>query len=561
MRTGTTPCKVGQDETESLMEEEESPVSPARYLSSCLPTCATLNVSSPAKDRLQTGIPLSAPPTITSLATFDLGQLDFKSPGVSFDFIRTPTLDFANPTFGGELRSPDFRSLGLRSGSFGGVLPRSPGGLDLKSPGPRSYASAAYDDLAVTSLMELSSPTPGLKYPPRLDRAGAGPSLPEAGSWRVSTEGAVEAASSYPPATAAEAALYSSSAGKCLERIAASNERAAKKKKKKKSSKVKCPRVTPKVARRPLPRGIAVSPRVAASPACWPAVVAAPPEPSEEDMEASVSEVASKFDLIKARSSARTAGPKRSAAVAAAVAVASAYDDEDAGSEDGDWQPAAVAAKKPRRSRETTPRPPRRSSAAGGRSGATPKKSQPGRSPSSAAPKRRNNGGGNAPSLTGHEESFVLHRPQDDDDINELHAIVRRDIWEGFVVECTECDPVARQAGRLSRYEGTVGFRCRFCKDVAASDRAEKSAVYPRELERIYHANIRFQRDHIPKCRHIPPDLKRRYTALKSNMNSMSRGRKKYWVTSALALGLRDGEGGIVLSQEPTEGAPSGGAK
>ena len=74
-------------------------------------------------------------------------------------------------------------------------------------------------------------------------------------------------------------------------------------------------------------------------------------------------------------------------------------------------------------------------------------------------------------------------------------------IWEGFVVDTSKDvldeDASARCTGRLARYDGTVGLRCRFCKRVPRAQRAEKDAVYPRSLERIYLANIRFQRDHI----------------------------------------------------------------
>jgi hypothetical protein len=103
--------------------------------------------------------------------------------------------------------------------------------------------------------------------------------------------------------------------------------------------------------------------------------------------------------------------------------------------------------------------------------------------------------------------AILLYDNEDDHHINAIHNIVRRDIWEGFVVDASDttltvCDDSdgksdARRCGRLARYDGTVGFRCRFCKNEPPSQRADRSAVYPRSLERIYHANIRFQRDHI----------------------------------------------------------------
>ena len=106
--------------------------------------------------------------------------------------------------------------------------------------------------------------------------------------------------------------------------------------------------------------------------------------------------------------------------------------------------------------------------------------------------------------------TFILHTNSDEEHVNAVHRIVRRDIWEGFVVgtnntiTTTTLDSKSsgvvddnRSNSRLERYSGTIGFRCRFCKFAPPSDRAEKSAVYPRSLERIYLSNIRFQRDHI----------------------------------------------------------------
>ncbi len=105
------------------------------------------------------------------------------------------------------------------------------------------------------------------------------------------------------------------------------------------------------------------------------------------------------------------------------------------------------------------------------------------------------------------ETSFVLHDASDEEHINAIHNIVRRDVWEGFVVGTTSTtassargkgdDTGSRSTSRLERYAGTIGFRCRFCKVAPPGERAEKSAVYPRSLERIYLSNIRFQRDHI----------------------------------------------------------------
>ena len=97
------------------------------------------------------------------------------------------------------------------------------------------------------------------------------------------------------------------------------------------------------------------------------------------------------------------------------------------------------------------------------------------------------------------DKSFSLHREGDEEHINQVHILVRRDIWEGFVVgkDCTGSKDESRSESRLERYNNTVGFRCKWCKHANPGERADKAAVYPRRLDRIYLSNIRFQRDHI----------------------------------------------------------------
>ena len=102
------------------------------------------------------------------------------------------------------------------------------------------------------------------------------------------------------------------------------------------------------------------------------------------------------------------------------------------------------------------------------------------------------------------DKPFVLYDKEDDNHINASHNVLRRDIWEGFDVGKSD-DAIAtvdgsldaRRSARLVRYEGTVSFRCRFCKHAPVGRRADRHPVYPRSLERIYLANIRFQREHV----------------------------------------------------------------
>ena len=109
------------------------------------------------------------------------------------------------------------------------------------------------------------------------------------------------------------------------------------------------------------------------------------------------------------------------------------------------------------------------------------------------------------------DSSFSLHRDGDEEYFNQVYTLIRRDIWEGFVVGKSQTDkPLAKQDGstklspyyerceaRLLRYTNTIGFRCKWCKHVNSNDRVEKSAIYPRDIARIHRSNLRFQRDHI----------------------------------------------------------------
>ena len=93
------------------------------------------------------------------------------------------------------------------------------------------------------------------------------------------------------------------------------------------------------------------------------------------------------------------------------------------------------------------------------------------------------------------KESFILHDKDDDEYINPVHSLIRRDIWEGFVVDSfkdaasvssKDTPYYMTNNSRVARYNGTIGFRCRFCKHVPLHQRAPRSAVYPRSIERIY---------------------------------------------------------------------------
>jgi hypothetical protein len=60
----------------------------------------------------------------------------------------------------------------------------------------------------------------------------------------------------------------------------------------------------------------------------------------------------------------------------------------------------------------------------------------------------------------------------------------------------------------------------------------------------FYSLDYKFSR----QCAYIPQEIREQYTRLKLS-KGVTRGKKKYWVTSAIQRGLCNGENGIVFSQ------------
>lgn len=135
-------------------------------------------------------------------------------------------------------------------------------------------------------------------------------------------------------------------------------------------------------------------------------------------------------------------------------------------------------------------------------------------------------------------QTINLYDPADEGRISDTHSVFRRDIYEGFVV------PTG------ARYAGTVAFRCRFCKHLPSESRAAQSWVFPRTIEQMYRAHIRFNREHYPYCENIPKEIRAKVAKLKK---SSCRGSKNYWVTSARKKGLKNGRRGIVLCGQIAE--------
>ena len=173
-------------------------------------------------------------------------------------------------------------------------------------------------------------------------------------------------------------------------------------------------------------------------------------------------------------------------------------------------------------------------------------------------------GGGPAPTS--------LYAEGDEDHINPIHNIIRRDILEVFVdtagVQKKDGSSITsttttRSGGRRTKVIAKkkssctsmpphrIGLRCKFCKHLPGNKRANLSTIFPETLEGVYRAcSVRFQKRHLNVCKHIPRTIIDDIDALILEGNS--RGSKQHWVTSALRKGLRTSEDikGIVYVPE-----------
>lgn len=196
-----------------------------------------------------------------------------------------------------------------------------------------------------------------------------------------------------------------------------------------------------------------------------------------------------------------------------------------------------------------------------------------------------------------------LSMPNDESELNSLHCFVRQELLELFIVPDKEASEFAhsftgsldddsggeytnnndiitsardspnmptRNVSTLTDndksnsflHERRVGFRCVHCahlhpkpssissKDIDVRYSTELDLVvlqnpnspmnvfYPKSLAELYRLVCKWQRVHFKKCKHIPPPVRRMYQHLKAT--DKTRGKTKYWVSSAIQLGLVD---------------------
>eukprot|EP00549_Striatella_unipunctata_P007293 CAMPEP_0118720512 /NCGR_PEP_ID=MMETSP0800-20121206/30150_1 /TAXON_ID=210618 ORGANISM="Striatella unipunctata, Strain CCMP2910" /NCGR_SAMPLE_ID=MMETSP0800 /ASSEMBLY_ACC=CAM_ASM_000638 /LENGTH=849 /DNA_ID=CAMNT_0006628157 /DNA_START=179 /DNA_END=2728 /DNA_ORIENTATION=+ len=150
------------------------------------------------------------------------------------------------------------------------------------------------------------------------------------------------------------------------------------------------------------------------------------------------------------------------------------------------------------------------------------------------------NPGGNQGPFTSLQEPLPLALESDKDWLTPLHCFVRKRCVELFCA--TTQDVMTPNKGkRKPIHLGQVGIRCPFCQ-------GERGSVYyPTTTSSIYDATLNLLQRHLHACPRVPQHITKRYMELKAD-DARSGTSKKYWVESAMALGLVDTPHGIRVS-------------
>lgn len=148
------------------------------------------------------------------------------------------------------------------------------------------------------------------------------------------------------------------------------------------------------------------------------------------------------------------------------------------------------------------------------------------------------------------ESPMPLAMVSDKDWLTPLHCFVRRHCVEVFTA--SQEDVATPSKGKRKPITvGQVGIRCPHChkesSNVALKGRERGSVYYPTSISSIYNATMNLLQRHLHSCAAVPDDIMRRYETLKAD-DARSGTSKRYWIESALSLGLVDAAMGIRFS-------------
>ena len=145
------------------------------------------------------------------------------------------------------------------------------------------------------------------------------------------------------------------------------------------------------------------------------------------------------------------------------------------------------------------------------------------------------------------EKPSALAMETDKEWLTPLHCFVRRHCVEVFTA--SEAEVAAPSKGKRKPIQvGQVGIRCPHCHSADNSKARERGSVYyPTTISSIYNATMNLLQRHLHSCTAVPGEIMRRYETLKAD-DARSGTSKRYWIESALSLGLVDTPNGIRFS-------------
>lgn len=141
---------------------------------------------------------------------------------------------------------------------------------------------------------------------------------------------------------------------------------------------------------------------------------------------------------------------------------------------------------------------------------------------------------------------------EDEESLSPLHCFMRKHCVEAFSasVEDVSTPRYGKSHGR-NIIIGQVGIQCAYCKHRPYSRRQERSVCFPSSIKNIYHSIETWQRRHSTVCKDIPAWAKRTMLDLMGKSRSGAGGRRQYWETSSMRLGMEDTPIGIRFKQCP----------
>jgi hypothetical protein len=179
--------------------------------------------------------------------------------------------------------------------------------------------------------------------------------------------------------------------------------------------------------------------------------------------------------------------------------------------------------------------------------------------PSQVQSKLTSHGNNEGPAVSEHmsngpfammEIPFPLSMDLDKDWLTPLHCFVRKHCVHVFTASVG--DVATPSKGKRKPIQvGQVGIRCPHCHQDSSSHSRERGSVYyPTSIASIYNATMNLLQRHLHNCSVVPPEIMARYEMLKGD-DARSGTSKKYWVKSAVSLGLVDTPNGIRYSGVP----------